>query len=232
MSLLDEFLSMIHSPNRIVINCNNFYTNVGINHETNPVGYQTALYSDSGLLYFNLNYRATAGQYSTIYHFPFRPSIPGYCIPQDTKNLIITNVMNGCSIELFQVQEGNRSHVLFLHNGNERQLANEDTKIRLLEDINERIFPNSSIRINLFNPSTQIMSGEYMANVFNEPNIKMAYWIPIIKQYSPGNYDFYFFCCAQYMSQDNSDSRFFLNRELSRIISVRGFQKQETLIFP
>ena len=223
---------MIHSPNRIVINCNSFYSNVGINHEITPVGYQTALYSDSGLLHFNLNYRATAGQHCSIYHFPFRPSIPGYCIPQDTQNLIITNVMNGCSIDLFQIREGNHSHVLFLHNGNENQLDRGDTKSRLFEDISEKYYPNSSIRINFFSPSTRIMFGDYMANVFSNPNIKMAYWIPIIKQYSFGNYDFYFFCCAQYMNQERSDPRFFLNRELSRIITVRGFQKQETLIFP
>lgn len=63
-----------------------------------------------------------------IYYFPYFSTgerQTGYCIvPKGNQNAIFTDGMNGCSIDIYELENS----FLFLHNANSKQLGNDDEK--------------------------------------------------------------------------------------------------------
>lgn len=216
MDLLQELLLLINYQNPVIIDSNDFYQNVGDNHVTDAVGYQIHCFPDRKTIVFKLAYVSNAS--STIYYFPFKPilpgSIPGYCIAPINTCQIITSPMNGCSIEIFRVQENANTHYLFLHNGNEYQLNMHNNKNNLSKEI-RNFYPRSTVSIDLDHPELTIKSSDYM---IMDETVQAPFWIPIIHQLRPRDYDVYFFC----FSLNKYTRVHYLYKKCSRLITIRN----------
>lgn len=195
---------------------NAFFWNT-TSHPTAPVGYQTTGIPEKLSYTFKLTPPTT--QSHPIYYFPYKTDFPGYCIPRDTNHPIITGGMNGCSIDIYNVQRDNATLFIFIHNANEKQLNQGNTREALFATIRTQLSLNEDAVFNLY---ARIRSSDYMS-LFTPEAIGNAYWLPIIKQISPGLYDAYFFCCThQRFQQLSNDGKFVLHKEHSKLIRIQG----------